>query len=242
MGKLYLIKLIKKYGYEGIKIYRRLTNPNTIQISIPSYKSNFYLRKNTKDKDIFKHIILEGDYDIKFDFKPEIIIDAGAYTGFSSVFFANKYPNSKVFAIEVDNDNFKTLQKNSKPYKNIFSFNNALWYNNTKLKINNVGVNKCSITVNEEFSNEGVQTITINDIIDKYYLDKIDLLKIDIEGAEKELFENNPHSWLSKTKVLIIELHDRKKVGCSKAVFEAMLKYNFSTEVKSEYIIFKLHE
>jgi FkbM family methyltransferase len=239
MGKQDLIKLMKEYGLiKSFKIYKSLINPKTTKIHIPDYKCVFFLRPKTKDKDIFKHIILENDYDIKFNFEPKIIIDAGAYTGFSSVYFANKYKQAKIFAIEVDDDNYKTLLRNTKTYKNIITYNKALWYKITKLKIINVDVNKCSITVEEDLTDAKTPTITINEIINDNNIDVIDILKIDIEGAEKELFENNSHSWLSKIKILIIELHDRKKEGCSKAVFEAMLKYNFSTEVKSEYIIF----
>jgi len=243
MGKLYLIRLIKQFGLKhGFRIYRKLSNINTSLITVPNYPAIFQIRPNTKDKDIFRHIILEDDYNIEFNFEPKIIIDAGAYAGFSPVYFANKYKQAKIFAIEVDDDNYKTLLKNTKTYKNIVTYNKALWYKKTKLKINNVDVNKCSITVEEELADAKTPTITINEIINDNNIDVIDILKIDIEGAEKDLFENAPHIWLSKIKVLIIELHDRKKAGCSKAVFEAMLKYNFSTEVKSEYLIIKIDQ
>jgi Methyltransferase FkbM domain len=47
-------------------------------------------------------------------------------------------------------------------------------------------------------------------------IDSVDLLKVDIEGAEKEVFESCP--WISKVRVLAIELHDRVRIGCSLAV------------------------
>jgi hypothetical protein len=54
----------------------------------------------------------------------------------------------------------------------------------------------------------------------------IDLFKIDIEGAEKEVLSEN-NEWLSRTKILIIELHDKKKKGCSNAFFSALSGRNF---------------
>ena len=60
---------------------------------------------------------------------------------------------------------------------------------------------------------------------------KIDIMKIDIEGSEKELFESNYESWLPKVKTLIIELHDHMRKGA------ALSKYNFSLAVKGEDIV-----
>ena len=53
-----------------------------------------------------------------------------------------------------------------------------------------------------------------------------------------EVFESNTEGWLPKTRVLIIELHDRMKPGCSKAVFNAIGKHNFSLDMKGENLIF----
>ena len=72
----------------------------------------------------------------------------------------------------------------------------------------------------------------------EYNFPKIDILKLDIEGSEKELFETNFEDWLPKTKILIIELHDAMKTGCSKSVFNAISKYDFSFSIKGENIIF----
>jgi hypothetical protein len=51
-------------------------------------------------------------------------------------------------------------------------------------------------------------------------LSSIDLLKIDIEGAEKEVFE--VCDWMGDVHSLMIELHDRFKPGCSEAVAPAV--------------------
>jgi hypothetical protein len=48
----------------------------------------------------------------------------------------------------------------------------------------------------------------------------VDLLKIDIEGAEREVMEESG-AWINTVAVLMIELHDDIKPGCSKAFYEA---------------------
>ena len=69
--------------------------------------------------------------------------------------------------------------------------------------------------------------------------DTINLLKINIEGAEKEVFEAaDVHDWLSKTAVIAIELHDRVKRGCSSAMFRALARYDFYLALNGENLIF----
>ena len=83
-----------------------------------------------------------------------------------------------------------------------------------------------------------VRSFTLKEIMDKYNSSTIDLLKVDIEGAEKELFSSNYEYWLPRTKVLIIETHDRLKQGCSKSIFAALASYNFSLDIKGNTLIF----
>ena len=71
-----------------------------------------------------------------------------------------------------------------------------------------------------------------------YKLDYIDILKMDVEGSEKEIFESNYEHWLSKTKCLIIELHDRMRKGSSDSVFAAVSKYNFTKLESGENVVF----
>mgnify|MGYP000361339186 CR=1 FL=1 len=54
-----------------------------------------------------------------------------------------------------------------------------------------------------------------------------DLLKIDIEGAEKELFSENTDYWLGKVNMIIIELHDWMRKDCSKNFYSAIKKYKY---------------
>ena len=56
----------------------------------------------------------------------------------------------------------------------------------------------------------------------QFELSEIDILKIDIEGAEKEIFESGNLDWLSKIKILVIETHDITKPGCARAFFNAL--------------------
>lgn len=65
----------------------------------------------------------------------------------------------------------------------------------------------------------------------------IDILKMDIEGGERYLFNEQAHEWLSKVKILMIELHDRYYPGCSKLLFQCLGKYNYNLDIRDYTLI-----
>jgi hypothetical protein len=54
-----------------------------------------------------------------------------------------------------------------------------------------------------------------------YDLEKIDLLKVDVEGSEREIFAN-AEPWIESVGAICMELHDRFKAGCSRSFFKAV--------------------
>lgn len=71
-----------------------------------------------------------------------------------------------------------------------------------------------------------IESITIDQILELKKWDTIDILKIDIEVAEKELFEDNYKSWLPKVKVIYPETHDRMITKCSFTVINAINQFD----------------
>jgi FkbM family methyltransferase len=75
------------------------------------------------------------------NFEPQIIIDGGAYVGFSSIYFALKYPKAKIFAVEPEEGNFRLLSSQTSSISNIIPINKGLWNTRSFLKVidNNLG-------------------------------------------------------------------------------------------------------
>ena len=110
----------------------------------------------------------------------------------------------------------------------------------TFLKVVDSGYGEWGFRVEEcENPNEGIKAITVQNILRDSDFDEIDILKIDIEGAERELFSENFEGWLPNVKVLIIEIHDYLGFyGASQSLFKAILKYDFSVYIKGESLVF----
>jgi FkbM family methyltransferase len=236
------LKFILRFGFfNGLLLSFKFISGRVNQMSLPNTKFPISLRKNTSDLPTFKQVFLDNQYNYNYDSNTKIIIDAGANIGLFSVFMKNIIPQAKIICIEPDQENFNQLKTNLKYYENIFYENAGLWYKNVKLKIydkHNAG--KWGMVVEEDNLNGTIDAISINSIIDKYNIDKIDILKIDIETSEKYLFSKN-YSWLASVKLIIIELHDGWESGCSKTFFTAINEVfnDYSMTVRGENIIIK---
>jgi FkbM family methyltransferase len=191
------------------------------------------IRPNTSDERFFREVFLEKVYDLGFmNLRPSTIIDGGANVGYASIFFAITYPQAKIFAVEPEDSNFEMLLRNLRFYPNIIPVHAALWPKEQELVIFDTAVGKWTF--------REVNALTVDRLMDLGKIDNIDVFKIDIEGAERELLSANYEKWLGKTNVIIIELHDRFQDGCTRELNNATKSYKFGREErKGQVILFK---
>ena len=210
--------------------------PDRMEITHSGYQFPFYVRNNTSDTIVYKAIIEDEKYDFTTLEEPKIIIDAGGNIGLAAVFFAKKYPNATIISIEPEESNFKLLKENTKNYNNIIALQYALWNSMGEIDLLDVGLdnwgfmtedshNYDKITTPKIQKKHTVKTITMERLISEYNIQTIDILKIDIEGAEKEVLEDIS-GWINKVRSIIIELHERMKIGCQKSFEKAIYEFD----------------
>ena len=85
---------------------------------------------------------------------------------------------------------------------------------------------------------DSVPAMTIPEIVRRAGFPRIDLLKVDIEGAELELFSRNTQDWLPGVQQLVIETHDRFKPVATAAVQAAMQGLDFDQRRSGENLVF----
>lgn len=213
------------------------TTTGIVRISIPQSKTTLLLRANTSDLQTFEQVFLSNIYDIGAHINPKLIVDGGANVGCASVFFANKYPAAHIVAVEPEETNFEVLRKNTSSYVNISRIRSGIWNRKTLLQIENPRDEKWGFRVRESESPEGsFEALTIDDILGSSDAQSIDILKLDIEGAEKEVF-SDCKNWLSKVGVLITELHDRSTPGCSQAFYAATSNFDYEETHRGDNVI-----
>jgi len=215
--------------------YKLMGKVELMEITNEIVKHPFWLRIPSSDMYTYAAIILNQDYKFNIGKYPSVIVDGGANIGLASIYFANQYPEAKIIAIEPEVGNFQLLKQNISPYPNIVPLQAALWFKDGKVNLE-VGNGSEDGFMTGEIQSETnntqklheVDAITIDSLISLYGLEKIDILKIDIEGAEKEVF-NNSQTWIEKVDSIIVELHERMKSGCNRSF------YNGSNGFKHEW-------
>ncbi len=162
----------------------------------------------------------------------------------STLRFKQQYPSSTVIAIEPEPANCTLLTRNCASLPGVHVVKAALWANETPLSFASPDSESWSFSVvpATQLATESkvVSAVTIEQILAKYGFPRIDLLKLDVEGAEIEIFGPGCERWLSRVNVLVFELHDRFRSGCSRAVYKALTKYHFDQEIRGENVFVKM--
>jgi len=221
---LHFRKLRKKVTFfSWIKLYvaeKFAPNNRIWSIKVKDLPFPCFYRTRTVDVGLIRSILLSprgGEYPTFSNFQPRFIIDAGANIGIASVFFRAQYPDATIVAIEPDTQNCELFMLNTQKYRDIHLVQAGLGPDKGKhFKIRNESAAPYSYQL--EQSAEGIQSITIPEICTNFGYAKIDILKCDIEGGEKVLFERNTE-WIASVDNLFIELHDHYALGASKKLF-----------------------
>jgi len=226
-------KYLNRYNYKNEMYYfydnlisdlADLLAEEVLEVNEKNYKKRPYYFKN-------------------LDFKEDdIVIDIGANLGFVSIYLAKKYPFLKIYAFEPAKRTYELFLENIKINEvqdNIIAENLAVTSDgrdteflfspsssgNSMLK--SVSHDRYFIDSNNIWQTYPVKSIALDEIFDKYKIEKCKLLKIDCEGAEKEIFYNS--KILSKIENIRGELHFGEK---NSEIIEYLSNYVDKTNMK----------
>ena len=208
-----------------------------ISISIPGIRSEIFLRPGTFDQAAFKQIFIDGEYDVELG-SPRHIIDAGANIGLASIFFANRYPDAKIIAIEPEQANYNLLCRNVQSYPNIRTLKAGLWSHRTNLVIENPESKSTGFRVIESEDTTELQAYGITDIMEMLGTSFIDVIKMDVEGAERDIFLGSD-SWIYNVRIILVETHDRHRPGCTAALEQATHGRGFVRSAVGEIVVLR---
>lgn len=188
---------------------------------------SFILKSRRKGSDctVFEQVILNKEYYRLTRLLPllpnkdqYVVIDAGANIGLFTLYASAHLNNSSFICIEPNSANYQILVENIRlnEIPIIGCYEKALWHVNEAISLGfdfrdqkpwsySLISNSERLAVADE-----VKTVTLSDILNEHDISEIDILKMDIEGAEKYLLEDDRTQKLIFGRVLIfiIELHE----------------------------------
>lgn len=190
------IKIILNLSANVLAKLRRFKFPQKYQWD---WKLEMLLNLYEKDTTaLFKKLIKPG----------MVIVDIGAHIGYYSRMFSKlAKKNGAIYAFEPDPNNYKLLSLNSKKLKNVKIFNEAL---SDKIGLinfyqsNNTGCHSL-VTQNSIKDTINVPTETLDEFAKKNKIQKIDLIKIDVEGGEPIVFAGCKNTFQQDSLMVVME-------------------------------------
>ena len=155
---------------------------------------------------VLHSVWVEGEYEAAGD--PAVIVDLGANVGFASLFFARRHPSSRIVAVEADPQTYQRLVRNVGSLPNVTPVNRAVagsdgsvpWFSG-ELSISSSLNRRSGSPAGREVE---VVANRLDTLMRELAIDRIDLLKMDVEGAEFDVLPTAP---LDRVEAITAEIH-----------------------------------
>lgn len=195
---------------------RRLL-PRLARLQIRGLKYPLWFRRVSTDRYVIGEVLLRDQYACLAD-HPDVhtILDVGANIGTASLYLLNRYPKARLVALEPDPGSFELLEKNLRPYGGrATAVRMALWSRAETLYVDrghfrDGGEWSFQVTGTPLQSAPQVDGVPLLTVLDNFGIDLVDILKMDVEGAERLLFRDGLGGALDRIGVLAVELHDEE--------------------------------
>ena len=179
-----------------------LYNKNRFEkVKIKLCGKDFYLPDSTSFIHMYKDIFFRDIYRFESKCTRPLIIDVGANIGLSLVYFKNIFPESRILAFEPDPEIFEYLQKNIMSLDNIELINKGVYDEAMEIDFVSDHADGGSIFQNSKDKIK-IETCLLSDFL----TEKVDFLKIDIEGAETKVLRECKDKLINVDN-LFIEYH-----------------------------------
>jgi FkbM family methyltransferase len=172
------------------------------------------IRNNVLDARIIREIFVEQSYAAHVDLPPDpVVVDIGGYIGDFSLYAVKRLGASRVIVFEPARENFEVLQKNvrlNNYERRIIAVNKAV-ANNPELTLNVQSLEHSELHVSaywyEGAESRKLPALTLSQIFPAYGLATIDLLKVDCEGGEYDIFSQVPSEVFRRIQDIVFEWH-----------------------------------
>lgn len=210
--------------------------PETVSVHHRRLAHPVLMRPRSTDVPMYHSIFTQPQYDMPVSGPIETIVDCGGNVGYAAVWFAMRYPKARIFSIEPAKDSYALLVRNTAPYPKVVPIHAAVWDADTSLDVVDIGQGACSFETRPRgtAAAEGVigQTLALSipTLMRILGLGEIDILKLDVEGAEQRILHGDL-SWLAHVGMIAVEFHDERCPGL-RELFAATASQFFDFEAR----------
>jgi FkbM family methyltransferase len=211
-------------------------------IRLPGYEHPVHVRTGTSDSRVVRQVFAQREYACVGDLPGvEYVVDCGANVGCTTFYLLHRYPAALAVVVEPDPGNMEVCRKTLAPFGDRVTFIEAgVWSESVPMVVERGSFRdgaEWSIQVRPARPGEPAdfQARTIPDVLTAAGFPRADVLKMDVEAAEEEVFRTGT-DWLERVGTLVIELHGPT---CEDAVNRAVDAYDYTTETSGELTVYR---
>jgi FkbM family methyltransferase len=169
-----------------------------------------------------RQIFIDRLYEFDTDNPAPVILDCGAHIGLASLFFARRYPGARITAFEADPTIAAKLARNMKRHipGRVKTVRKAVWVDADGVPFVRSGDDSGHVTADGRDAAERLPSVCLRKIVGA---GPVDLLKLDIEGAEFAVLESLGPV-LGNVSRLIVEVHNLEGLSGGLAGLFAVLE------------------
>lgn len=178
-----------------------------VPVRLPDGSSADFYANHPSDLIVLGEVFAWGQYDLPDVVDPKVIIDAGAHIGASAAYFATRYPGCRVIALEPSRSTFSRLRRHTSHLSNVESLNVALGGESGSVTFYERSASwGSSLTQGDDARAIEAEMVSLEDAMARLGVDEVDLLKLDVEGAEFAVL-SSPAVAPERVRAVIGELH-----------------------------------
>ena len=180
------------------------TSSGAVAVKLSKLDHPIMLRPGTQDAETVIHTVVREEYgDFKPEREPKVMIDAGAYIGDTSAYFLSRFKQLRIVALEPSSQTYEAARANLNVYGDrITLFNKGLAGKAGRLKFSG---NTTAASLGDD--GDEIDCTSVPELFDTFKFDRIDILKMDVEGAETEIFRTDAEQWLPRVDHVLVEVH-----------------------------------
>jgi FkbM family methyltransferase len=192
-----------------------------------------FYRAGTDDLAIINSILIRQEFACVGEdvYDPKLIVDCGAYAGYSTLYFLSTYKNAHVVALEPDERNLELCRLNVQAYgARVSLIEGAIWPEPAKLALRKnrlAGMQRewaTMVGVPQKGEPAPVLGVDFRTVLADSGLAEIDLVKLNVNGVEDELFSRHTESWMPLVRSILVRPLNE---ALESALLESLAAYRF---------------